>query len=85
MIFLEVEQFQTQSPGDLNMLHGEAKVHIKAFEMEYPKNSKDKPIKDQPKEANDIYDGYGEPHASPIAARSRSTPAPARRSSRSTS
>ena len=62
VIFLEVEQFQIQSPGDLNMLHGESKVHIQAFEMQYPKNSKDKPIKDQPKEAVSIYDDYGETH-----------------------
>ena len=61
VIFLEVERFQTQSPGDLNMIHGQAKVHIKAFEMDYPKNSKGKPIKDQPKEAHDIYDDYAEP------------------------
>jgi hypothetical protein len=59
-IFLEVEQFQIQSPGDLNMVHGQAKVHIQVFEMEYPKNSKDKPIKDQPKEAHNIYDQYAE-------------------------
>ena len=59
-IFLEVEQFQIESPGDLNMVHGEAKVHIQVFEMEYPKNSKDKPIKDQPKEAHNIYDQYAE-------------------------
>ncbi len=60
VIFLEVEQFQIQSPGDLNMVHGESKVHIQVFEMEYPKNSKDKPIKDQPKEAHNIYDEYAE-------------------------
>ena len=59
-IFLEVEQFQSQSPGDLNMVHGDSKVHIQVFEMEYPKNSKDKPIKDQPKEAHNIYDEYAE-------------------------
>ncbi len=60
VIFLEVEQFQIQSPGDLNMVHGESKVHIQVFEMQYPKNSKDKPIKDQPKEAHNIYDEYAE-------------------------
>jgi hypothetical protein len=60
VVFLEVEQFQTQSPGDLNMVHGDAKVHIQVFEMQYPKNSKDKPIKDQPKEAHNIYDQYAE-------------------------
>jgi hypothetical protein len=60
VVFLEVEQFQTQTPGDLNMVHGDSKVHIQVFEMQYPKNSKDKPIKDQPKEAHNIYDEYAE-------------------------
>jgi hypothetical protein len=60
VVFLEVEQFQTQSPGDLNMVHGNSKVHIQVFEMEYPKNSKDRPIKDQPKEAHNSYDEYAE-------------------------
>ena len=59
-IFLEVEQFQLQSPGDLNMVHGDAKIHVLVYEMEYPKNSKDKPIKDQPKEAHNVYDEYVE-------------------------
>jgi hypothetical protein len=59
-IFLEVEQFQIQSPGDLNMVHGESKLHVQVFEMQYPKNSKDKPIKDQPKEAHNVYDEYVE-------------------------
>lgn len=59
-VFLEVEKFQIQTPGDLNMVHGDARVHIQVFEMEYPKNSKDKPIKDQPKEAHNIYDRYAE-------------------------
>jgi hypothetical protein len=59
-IRLEVEQFRSQTPGDLNMVHGEAKVHITVFEMQYPKNSKDKPIKDQPKEAHEVYDEYAE-------------------------
>lgn len=61
VVYVEVEQFQTQSPADLNMIHGEAKVHIKAFEMEYPKNSKGWAIKDQPKEAHEIHDDYAEP------------------------
>ncbi len=56
VIYLEVEQFQTQSPADLNMIHGEARVHIKAYEMDYPKNSKGKPIKDQPKEATEVFE-----------------------------
>jgi hypothetical protein len=59
-IFLEVEKFQIQTPGDLNMVHGDSRVHIQVFEMEYPKNSKDKPLKDQPKEAHNVYDEYQE-------------------------
>jgi hypothetical protein len=59
-IFLEIEQFQCQSPGDLNMVHGESKVHIQTFALDYPKNSRDKPLKDQPKESRNIYDGYAE-------------------------
>jgi hypothetical protein len=60
VIFLEIEQFQIQTPGDLNMVHGDSKVHIQVFEMQYPKDSKDKPIKDQPKEPHSIYDEYAE-------------------------
>ncbi len=60
VIFLELEQFQIQAPGDLNILQGTAKVHIQAFELTPPKNSKGKPILDQPKESNSIYDDYQE-------------------------
>jgi hypothetical protein len=60
VIFLEVEQFQIQAPGDLNVLQGTAKVHIQAFEMKPPKNSKGKPIHDQPKESQSVYDDYQE-------------------------
>jgi hypothetical protein len=76
VVFLEVEQFQIQSPGDVNMLHGESKVHIQAFEMQYPKNSKGKSIKDQPKEPVSIYDDYGEtqfPERGPIPAENGSS------------
>jgi hypothetical protein len=59
-VFLEVEQFQTQSPGDLNMLLGESKVHIQVFELDYRKNSRDEPIEDQPKESHAVYDGHAE-------------------------
>ncbi|MHC5542500.1 hypothetical protein ACYOEI_30110 [Singulisphaera rosea] len=58
VIFLEVEAFQVASPSSPGLLEGTARTHIQAFEMEYPKNSKDKPITDQPKEANNIYDQY---------------------------
>jgi len=60
VIFLEIEEFQTRAPGDLNVLQGTAKVHIQAFELSHPKNSKGKEITDQPKESNQIYDDYQE-------------------------
>jgi hypothetical protein len=59
-IFLEIEQFQIQAPGDLNVFQGSAKVHIQAVELAYPTNSKGKPIKDQAKESKVIYDDYQE-------------------------
>ncbi len=70
VVFLELEQFQVQAPGDLNVLQGSSKIHIQAFELTPPKNSKGKPIKDQPKESNSIYDDYQEssfPTQGPIA------------------
>lgn len=59
-IFLEVESFQVSSPSSPGMLEGTAKTHIQAFEMKYPTNSKDKPLKDKPKEAKMVYDDYAE-------------------------
>ncbi|AMV37043.1 hypothetical protein [Planctomyces sp. SH-PL62] len=60
VIVLEIEMFQTRHPGSLNVLEGSAKVHIQAFELAHPKNSKGKPITDQPKESESIYDDYQE-------------------------
>src|SRR4051794_8247371 len=49
VIFLEVEAFQIQNPGDIGVLQGTAKTHIQVTEMVYPKNSKGKPNKNEPK------------------------------------
>lgn len=57
-IYLEVDQFQMQAPGDLNVLHGVARIHIKALERAYPKNSKGKSLTDQPKESREVYEDY---------------------------
>jgi hypothetical protein len=56
-IVLEIEQFQSQSPGDLNMVHGDSKVHIQVFEMNYPKNSRGRLIREY---AHEIYNEYAE-------------------------
>lgn len=69
-LYLEVDQFQIQAPGDLNVLHGLAKVHIRAYERVHPKNSKGKSLTAQPKESRDVYDDYVDiefPKRGPIA------------------
>jgi hypothetical protein len=58
VIFLEIESFQIQDPNSPGLLEGTARTHMQAVELDYPKNSKGKPIYDQPKEANIVYDDY---------------------------
>jgi hypothetical protein len=69
VIYMEVEAFQLQNPSDLNVFHGEAKTHIVATELVYPKNSKGKDLTDKPKEPKTIYDDYADsefPRTAPI-------------------
>ena len=73
-IFLEVEQFQVASSSSPGVLEGKSRTHIQVFEMEYPKDSKDKPLKDQPKESRVVYDDYADsefPRRGPIEEGSR--------------
>ena len=58
VVFLEVEAFQIQDPHSPGLLEGTARTHIQAIELDYPKNSKGKAIKDQPKESNIAYNEY---------------------------
>jgi hypothetical protein len=58
VVFLEVESFQIQDPHSPGLLEGSAKTHIQAVALDYPKNSKGKPITDKPKEAKVVYDDY---------------------------
>jgi len=60
VVVLEIEQFQTRHPGNLNVLEGSARVHIRAFELAHPLNSKGKPILEQEKESSAVYDDYQE-------------------------
>ena len=69
VIYLEVETFQLQNPGDIGVFEGTAKTHIMVTEMAYPKNDRGKPDKKQPKEAKEVYDDYRDtvfPIRSPI-------------------
>jgi hypothetical protein len=61
VIFLEVESFQISNPGDIQMLQGSARIHVTVHSLDYPKNSKGKPMKDQEKESIVDYDNYTEP------------------------
>ncbi len=58
VIFLEIEGFQIQNSGDLNVYQGTARTHIVVTELGHPKNSKGKVLLDQPEEAKTIYDDY---------------------------
>ena len=58
VIFLEIESFQVANPSSPGLLEGNAKTHVQAFELDYPKNSKGKPVTDQPKESRSIWDDY---------------------------
>ena len=84
VVFIEVEQFQSQSPADLNMLHGEARVHVKAYEMDYPRTAGTSRSRTSPRRPTTSTTGTPSP-SSPTAARSRSIPARASRSSGSPS
>ena len=58
VVFLEIEAFRVQSASSPGMLEGNSRVHIQAFELSHPKNSRGKPDTDQPKESHSIYDDY---------------------------
>jgi hypothetical protein len=56
VIFLEVEGFQISDPSSPGLFKGMSKIHIQMTEMQYPKNSKGKPITDKPREPEIVYD-----------------------------
>ena len=58
VIFLEIESFQIQDPHSPGLLEGTARTHMQCVELDYPKNSKGRPIYDQPKESKVVYDDY---------------------------
>ncbi len=57
VIFLEIQQFQVQTPRDLELLQGQSNIHIQVTELDYPKDDRGKPLTDKPKESNVIYEG----------------------------
>lgn len=57
VIFVEIRNFQIQSPRDVNVLEGKSAIHVQVIEMAHPKDDRDKPMTDKPKEPNVIYEG----------------------------
>jgi hypothetical protein len=60
VIFLEIEQFQIDSPIDPGLYKGVSRIHIQVHELKHPTNSKGKEMTDKPKEAEVVYDAYND-------------------------
>ena len=56
VIFLEIQKFQVQNPLDLAMYQGKSNIHIQVTELSYPKDDRDREMKDKPKESKVIYE-----------------------------
>lgn len=56
VILLEIRDFEIQSPSSPNLFQGHSETHIQVTSFDYPKNNKGKPVKDQPKENDVIYE-----------------------------
>ncbi len=61
VIFFEIESFKVTDPSSPQMLHGDSRIHVVVTEWAHPKDDKGKPMKDQPKEENEVFDNYVEP------------------------
>jgi hypothetical protein len=55
-IFLDISKFETEDPRSPTLMEGNSAIHIQVWEIAYPKNSKGKENKSQPKESNKIYE-----------------------------
>lgn len=57
VILLEVRKYQIQDPSSPGLFEGHSDIHIQVVELAHPKDDRDKPMTDKPKEAKVIYDG----------------------------
>lgn len=57
VIFLEVQHFEIQNPSSPGLYEGRSNIHIRVTEWDHPKDSRDRPMTDKPKEARIIYEG----------------------------
>jgi hypothetical protein len=56
VVYLEVREFQTQSASSPGLFEGRANVAVSVTEFEHPKDSRGKPMTDQPKESRTIFE-----------------------------
>lgn len=57
VVFLEISRFQIASPSSPEMFEGHSSIHIRVVERAHPKDEREKPITDLPKEISVLYDG----------------------------
>jgi hypothetical protein len=57
VIFLEVREFQIQSPSSPGLYEGRSNIHVQVTELAHPTDTKGKPMLDRPKESNVIHEG----------------------------
>jgi hypothetical protein len=57
VIFLEIREFQIQSPLSPGLFEGRSTIHAQVTELKHPLDSRGKPLTDQPKEAKIIFQG----------------------------
>jgi hypothetical protein len=57
VIFLEVREFQIQSPLSPGLFQGRSSIHVQVTELKHPLDARGKPLTDQPKESKVIYQG----------------------------
>lgn len=56
VIYLEIQQFQTQDPSSPGLFEGHASVHVRAVEREHPKDDRGRLLEDLPKETKVAYE-----------------------------
>lgn len=56
-IFLEIQQFEVSNINSPDLYNGKSNIHIQAVALDYPKDSRGRPMKDKPKEEQELYVG----------------------------
>jgi hypothetical protein len=56
VIFLEIAHFQIQSPSSPELFEGKSNIHVRVVEFAHPKDDRDRPMTDKPKESSVVYD-----------------------------